>query len=874
MDFFSTYKLYKQGTSQVVAWLGKTAAQFGYGLGLADTSNHEKKVKKTGSKSNGATSTRSQVLKYKVAELPVLARVISEHLLQKSTSKTFPGILIVLKDVIVKRKQWAKSFGLPDATTSASNAQHQHFVTVLEDVYQILGGAMTPSPQENGQSSEVPLSDGKSTSMDEIALSNMFAVLDIEETSFEEEITDQGEAGHKSARRSVPPRPPSATTYELEDEIDEEEVFFMIYCFFADFQEVRTHLRRSWSDYTSGTLDLIAVAVTTNVALEMLQRAETGLLQTLFSLPKFSNLTSYQRVASFLMKAVAATRGMDPERFFEPVDGYIIHTDLIDFANFTCWQVYTILLNFRLLQGEHLRVLKPGMLGEIDLTGQPLSLRDKLRQHGIVLYELLPELCILNDMRISIPYLDLLSDGLTEMIRMKAIPIWLVFACQIYVDIHDTMLSNIGMAHRELQTMGHHFSTTLQKYIEFSKTMSFETWPEFSKQWMEATQVQADEMFRNFKLEADLWVNRDALATSRQMGLRKLNLPESPVRPYSLLSRHPLLCGLLLFRLNLNLQECGIFVVNSCGTSVPNIVHLYNAVKSESVGDDFPLWQDLEAIIRIQGKERFFMGDVPKNAAEYFKRFCLAMGYSASMFARNRRKGRNSSQSEAAFSKRGARLMVTTSTTADIFTAQYCSNSSRSEVTFHKIEKLLSTSSPLGKIFGTHGKQRPRLFTSVSFLSSLRAHIQSDILPLNLDLFGLHFRCTSLLRDLAVKFEPRLREYIGPPNLERESELPFRVGQLFGMAAESEMAFKSFKGVGGAKSALLVEAGELVKELVLKEGEVELERVRSVCRGYAHLESTTRIEICRPPYNYAEEMFRAKNGGELPRHRANELEGA
>jgi hypothetical protein len=32
MAFFSIFKLYKKGTAQVVAWLGKTAAKDGYEL--------------------------------------------------------------------------------------------------------------------------------------------------------------------------------------------------------------------------------------------------------------------------------------------------------------------------------------------------------------------------------------------------------------------------------------------------------------------------------------------------------------------------------------------------------------------------------------------------------------------------------------------------------------------------------------------------------------------------------------------------------------------------------------------------------------------------------------------------------------------------
>jgi hypothetical protein len=219
----------------------------------------------------------------------------------------------------------------------------------------------------------------------------------------------------------------------------------------------------------------------------------------------------------------------------------------------------------------------------------------------------------------------------------------------------------------------------------------------------------------------------------------------------------------MLFRLNLRLQEAGAALVCAWG-DLPAVIHLYNAVKQEFPGN-IPPWQDIEVIIKIQGKERIFVGDFPKNAEDYFKRFCLVMGYSASMFAPNRRQGRNTPQTQTPASKRGPRQMITISNLADVFQGQYCENSDQPDVTFHKIEKLLASTSvppPEGKNKVEKGNiDKQKLFMSLLFLTSLQLQIQADILVQNIDYFALYIRCVDLLRDIYVGLDSDFCKYFG-----------------------------------------------------------------------------------------------------------------
>jgi hypothetical protein len=847
MAFFSTYALYKEGTRTVVNWLTATAARCGY-----ETLQQKKKKKNKNKNKNRKLRAKGSVadqessvpaaeteskpqpvvvpetplqpsqdnvapevqsakgpLKYAITskELPLMAAFISENFQQISDFGALPLTLAVLGDVITKRKQWGTSFSKEDPLTSASNERHRHFVSILEEVQQILSGVMKALNIHQAQSQTRQADDTATMSVGENALNNIFAVLDLEDPSDAHQIIP--EPSKKS-------QPLTVTSYELEEDDDDEETYIKILCFFRDFEDMRDHIRQSWLDYASGIVDLAAVAVATNVALEILQRAETELLE---SIPKRYNITGYNQIQGILYLAIAQSRGVEPTSRQQPED--VINMDLQDIADFTSMPVYILLSSFLpVLEGGPVPVMKPGYFGEIDRSGRPLSWRERFNQHKIALLDLLPDFCVVSKLGPPLPIMDELTRGLIVMVETRKIPIWLVLGSQLYLDIHDAMIQHpmgkIDMALTELQRMGQHASQTLQSYIKFSAKMSIDTWPK-----------QNDQMLQYFKSEVDAWINKDAYFPSKKRQFQANKLDVSTIPPYSLFSKQPLLCGLLLFRLNMLLQDTGITLVNAWG-SLPTVLHLYNAVKHESPNQEFPVWEDLEAVINIHGKNRIFIGDYPCDPEHYFKRFCLVMGWSASMLASNRREGRNTIQSQTPASNRGPREMIATSAVTKIFKPQYCDNKANSDVTFHRIQELLRESSTK--------QQRASPFLAVPFISSLQEKVQSDILTLNIDYIDLHMRCFDLLRNIHTTLHSDFVKYLQSPNyIEKESELPFLVGYLFMISTGSAKAADHLK-IGGkgveVRSKTLLKAADIVETLIRKEGNIEIKRVEEYCRGY------------------------------------------
>ena len=68
-----------------------------------------------------------------------------------------------------------------------------------------------------------------------------------------------------------------------------EERMFAFFCF-KDFESVRDTLKEAWVGYRQGRVSLLAASLTTNVAIDLVRRAEKDLV---WSFPEYSNYKEY-----------------------------------------------------------------------------------------------------------------------------------------------------------------------------------------------------------------------------------------------------------------------------------------------------------------------------------------------------------------------------------------------------------------------------------------------------------------------------------------------------------------------------------------------------------------------------------------------------
>ncbi|KAL9002095.1 MAG: hypothetical protein Q9180_009991 [Flavoplaca navasiana] len=246
---------------------------------------------------------------------------------------------------------------------------------------------------------------------------------------------------------------------------------------------------------------------------------------------------------------------------------------------------------------------------------------------------------------------------------------------------------------------------------------------------------------------------------------------------------------------------------------------LYNAVRQEGLMPRSKVWKDMEFVIALQGSDKFFVGDAPTELDEYLKRFLLSMGYSAALFAKNRRKNAH------AVSAKGPRQLTKLCAAGQLFAGRYCDNDAAVAWTTETMKPIIegkldddSNDEEVNDVAPGSGEnddeaqqastkssqgQEPKaqkakkvkqsqagallrkasgstsLIPTTDFLHDLANALHAEAIEMNLDYFRIHRFCWMLLRNVNEACKPRLLEMYGGGYLEREDQLPFVVGYIF-----------------------------------------------------------------------------------------------
>lgn len=169
--------------------------------------------------------------------------------------------------------------------------------------------------------------------------------------------------------------------------------------------------------------------------------------------------------------------------------------------------------------------------------------------------------------------------------------------------------------------------------------------------------------------------------------------------PYGLLSKHPALCGLMVFRLQLLLQDIGIGLDFYSGTFVAT-AYLYNEARNQGLCEE---WKDLETMINFYGKNKLFIGARPENAHSSYNRIKLYFGMSITEFtplkSRQKRPAAKNSGVHASDRMRstGRRKLSNPSVIWKMFMSRHCSEyferfpvENKGGIDLHSIETLVS----------------------------------------------------------------------------------------------------------------------------------------------------------------------------------------
>lgn len=677
-----------------------------------------------------------------------------------------------------------------NSTKSQANDSHAYFIGVLEEVRRILQ-LRTPAEVVNDPSAQ-SIEETSTSKAAYARVVNLFENLEPEEPS-------EAYLNSESASTSQKPTSSSDIRYGVEQAQSLEEVHLAVHCLFNDFDNIRRYLQQVWIGYKHGAFDLIAASITTNTAIDFAKRLHEDFLET------FPKHADFERHINVFYALLCSAVNQAPESKERPDDemNFAVYND----AETLLFPAYMLVSAFnRILEPGSLPVYKPGHYGVYDPLSDRASKssRDKFREDKIILLELLPDFYVFSLTRGKIPAEDEMTRGIREMAAQNKVPIWLAFAAQVFLDIHHILREQIGRGRDDLVKSAKYVESGIERVLDFHKNLRIENWPKSNDQGL----LMILDRIMN-------WVKTDAVGRVKEGLTNSSEIQSTAVEPFLLLRNHPLYCGLLSYSIRILAQEASIVFANAWG-SVLYCAHLYNALYQEKLMTN--RWHDMDLILLMHRTDTIFVGNFPKTADDYLKRFALSMGYSATAFARNkRRQGLTASKS-------GPRGLNDISPVSQIFKTRYCDDEDRTNLSPDDVDLILkehevdiedadqeesdewttprikinvaeeTPSTPVAEDVPpseseSHKKKIRKSATTgvrpIQLLNSLLNAIQSEMVELTFNHFRMHTFSWRLLRNLKEELDADLRDIYGPGYLERENQLPFLVGYIFMTGAQT-----------------------------------------------------------------------------------------
>lgn len=770
----SVYQQYKLDTDSVASWLATTARACGYPTDLFTSVGPSKRKKH-----NRKTSQSKHAVAIK--DFIPLAQYISAS--QKPTIVVPEAFVETINRVITVRSSFGSTMSEHGAEPSVeASKKHSFFVSVLEQVREALRPRVPAHGAEGVQSEEA--STTRSSSDD--AGINSFKALKVYEPL--KYFMDT-----PNIQRPEPAElPNNKVVYEAEAaaRIDVEDAIFAFAMVVHDLNNIRQEIRHIWAGYRDGIFELAAAAVATNTAVELARNVAEEIDPLLRPHGGFWKIARKFYIIVAGAKDFSSLFSVDADAASQK---FTFDPETYDVADSTFFGTYHMLDRFMaVLQPGRIPLFKPGHFGTCDpqIDQDKKSRTEKWREDEILVMELCTELVVITRNLPQWPVEDELLRGMREMDETHEVPFFLVFAAQVYLDIHHLLRDQVGRGLEEMAHQTNMMRKNLQSHLTFHKNLDISTWSIFNEKKLTATE----------KMIA--WLGEDPVHKVKESEHHKNELLLSPdTQKYYLLSNSPVMAGLILYHCRILTYEIGLTVANAWG-SIACSHHLYNALQREDLMR--VSWTDMDIITTHLGESSFYVGGgdgaVPKNPRAYFTKFCLQMGVTAAAFGnpKQRRAGINI---ESKAGPRGIQYGVPIST---IFAERYVHSGSAVQWTADHIRNILSRSEwefgssadesgakfvrdevdgsqELREISSDKNKATEERGDRVSpqkLIRSLAWALQGESIELAFPYLAVHRLCWKMLRAVKQECDPLLREKYTPAYMDNETELPLVVGYI------------------------------------------------------------------------------------------------
>ncbi|KAK6389984.1 hypothetical protein LTR65_006036 [Meristemomyces frigidus] len=245
----------------------------------------------------------------------------------------------------------------------------------------------------------------------------------------------------------------------------QEDLTFMVYCFFEDMHQIQEFIMGTWQEYKDGKVDLVTASVTTNAAIDLVKRIEEDIISC--SQDTLSKPDCYSKFMAILYHDNAMQEGYD---LAEKLAG-TKSLEISAFGGFlylpTSRAVSAIHRMFE-LKIEYPQPIMPARNGYVfrpELLGLP-KYKQMEREHEqlarmIVDVGFNPQFAGMVDeamARGSIktyhPRESSFVKGVRALRKQQEFSVCIVFACPLFLDYQTTLGDQVGRGLQELQSVG------------------------------------------------------------------------------------------------------------------------------------------------------------------------------------------------------------------------------------------------------------------------------------------------------------------------------------------------------------------------------------------------------------------------------------
>lgn len=869
-----SYKRYKEDTNVFATWLSTTANACGYKSETSPqppvqknapkiaSSRLKGKARKEAQKATANGDGPSQDVKL-ADYLPVTKCTVKTkdfldqaNVVAKSVRPRIQmplNILRVVQRAIHARKRCADWFRKTGAKDEASIEGHDHFINVLEKALAILQSCC-PKPAKAGKQEQKTTDSPPEP--DQI-LSNRFGMLNVEDTN--DIVLDLAasdisatSAAKKSSKATAQD---SWDVYELEIQYG-TDLAFLIFCFFEDLHRIQDFIKETWRKQKAGTVDVETAAVTTNIALDIVRRAEEDIIATAPAL--LAKPRSYQEIAMVIFHADALAKGDDVDERLSSSDTLKI----TEFDEFIYLSTARILMKYERIASfkiEQYPLPVPPVRMSYISRPELLILPEVKRweEEDVRLTQMLMDMSshdifqkVIKDRKE--PVQDELSTGLHKL-RNGEVSVWIVFAARVCLDIQAILGKKVGKPYETLKTAANAASNVLDMRIEGNELVpggSGERWlakdaehmmnlhamltfwiinnpfPSLKEKILEDHDpdqwVKVPEGMKGIMKEVEEMNNRNVLPKHMETA-KKLNI--RPIEPNPelayIFTRNPVYCGALAFNVAVDMEEAGVALANYHLT-IFTMSHLYNALQQTGLLKG--RWPEMDSIIKLHFKA-LFAGDLPTNPREFHCRFSLQLGLSARKYEQQA-----SYRLIRASTKKKKRPMLSVTPTSAIFRRFFDRKEPLKDVIFW-LESLMQESKKSNK------KDTRRTLTPLEFLAQLRDWLPETIPDIHIDYVSMTRTCGMLLKSLRSERLSQLDIEYKETNHEDTNEPVYLVMLLQILAETSEVQYfkEEVMRAGAGEDPELPEgpqlelAGEVIQKLLDERG--LLKKVEALLMG-------------------------------------------